>query len=51
MSQLGYLFAGFALAWIAVFFYVGSLQRRSSDLRRRIESLEQTDLADPSDQS
>ena len=42
MSQLGYLFTGFDLAWIAVFFYVASLQRRSSELRRRIEVLEQT---------
>jgi CcmD family protein len=37
--NLSYLFAAFALVWIAVLFYVTSLARRGRELEREIEEL------------
>ena len=40
MSNLGYLFAGFAVAWGLVFGYVWLLARRSQSLETRLQGLE-----------
>lgn len=40
MGNLGYLFAGFAVAWAAAFVYLWTLSRRAERLRRRMDSLE-----------
>jgi len=37
--NLSYLFAAFALAWIAVLFYVTSLARRGRELEREVAEL------------
>jgi CcmD family protein len=40
MSNLGFLFAGFAVAWALVFGYVWLLGRRSDGIEARIAELE-----------
>ena len=40
MSDLGYLFAGFTVAWGLVFGYVWILARRSQSLDARLDGLE-----------
>lgn len=40
MSNLGYLFAGFTVAWGLVFGYVWVLARRSQSLEARLDGLE-----------
>lgn len=40
MSNLGFLFAGFAVAWGLVFGYVWLLARRTHDLEARLQGLE-----------
>ena len=40
MSNLGYLFAGFTVAWGLVFGYVWVLARRTVSLEARLEGLE-----------
>ena len=40
MSTLGFLFAGFAVAWALVFAYVWSLGRRSAALEARLDRLD-----------
>lgn len=40
MNNLGYLFAGFALAWGGSFVYLWMLARRSTRLQQQIEQLE-----------
>jgi CcmD family protein len=40
MSNLGFLFAGFAVAWALVFGYVWMLARRSGELETRLQALE-----------
>ena len=37
MDNFWYLFSGLALAWGAVFFYLGSLARRARDLKQQID--------------
>jgi CcmD family protein len=41
MSNPGFLFAGFALAWAVAFAYVWLLSRRAAALERRLEALQQ----------
>lgn len=41
MNHLGYLFAGFALAWAGSFVYLWMLGRRAARLQQRLEALEQ----------
>ncbi len=38
-SNLGFLFAGFAVVWVAFFAYVFYMSRRERELRREIEEL------------
>ena len=45
MSTLGFLFAGFAVAWAIVFGYVWTLARRSAELEARLARLEGRDSA------
>ena len=40
MSNPGYLFAGFALAWALVFAYLWMLSRRSAAMQQQLEALE-----------
>ena len=40
-SNLGFLFAGFAVVWIAFFAYVFYMSRRERELRREIDELRQ----------
>lgn len=40
MSNLGYMFAGFTVAWCAAFVYLWNLSRRSQRLERRLEQVE-----------
>lgn len=40
-DNLGFLFAGFALAWGVFFAYLWILRRRSDRLERRLEHLEE----------
>lgn len=40
MSNLGFLFAGFTVAWGLVFAYVWVLARRSQSLEARLDGLE-----------
>ena len=40
MSNLGFLFAGFTVAWGLVFGYVWVLARRSHSLEARLDGLE-----------
>lgn len=40
MNNLGFLFAGFTLAWGVFFAYLWVLRRRSDRLERRLERLE-----------
>ena len=42
MENIGYLFAVFALIWIALFFYVFSLIRRQQQLGKEIELLKES---------
>ena len=37
MDNFWYLFSGLALAWGAVFFYLGSMARRTRDLKQQID--------------
>ena len=46
MSNLGYLFAGFTVAWGLVFAYVWMLARRSSSLEARLAALESRQHSD-----
>lgn len=39
-GTLGYLLAGFVLAWAVVFGYLWSLSRRAGSLQRRLDALE-----------
>jgi CcmD family protein len=41
MTTLGYLFAGFALAWGVSFGYLWHLGRKASSLQRQIDAVEQ----------
>lgn len=41
MSNPGFLFAGFALAWAAAFVYVWIVARRSARLQRELEQIEE----------
>ena len=41
MSNPGFLFAGFALAWGLAFAYLWHLSRRARDMQRQIEALEE----------
>jgi CcmD family protein len=41
MSNPEYLFAGFALAWALAFGYLWMLSRRSAEVQRQIDALEQ----------
>ncbi len=38
-SNLGFLFAGFTVVWVAFFAYVFYMSRRERELRREIEEL------------
>ena len=38
-SNLGFLFAGFAIVWVAFFVYVFYMSRREREMRREIEEL------------
>lgn len=40
MNALGYLFAGFALAWGASFAYLWYLGRKAGALQRQLDALE-----------
>ncbi|MGD8818012.1 MAG: CcmD family protein [Acidobacteriota bacterium] len=40
MNNLGYLFAGFALAWILAFVYLFLLSRRSAAVQKQLDALE-----------
>ncbi len=40
MSDLGFLFAGFAAAWAITFGYLWYLARRTKDLQRRLGNVE-----------
>ncbi len=40
MSDPGYLFAGFALAWGLTFVYVWMLSRRAAVLQKQLDTLE-----------
>ena len=40
MSNPGYLFAGFALAWGLAFVYLWMLSRRSANVQKQLEALE-----------
>ena len=40
MNNMGFLFAGFAVAWSAAFVYVWALSRRTSALQKRLEGIE-----------
>jgi CcmD family protein len=42
MSNLGYLFAAFAVVWLAVLAYVLVITRRLAALERELRSLRQT---------
>jgi CcmD family protein len=37
MDNFWYLFSGFALAWAVVFVYLGSLARRTRDLKQQLD--------------
>ena len=37
MDNFWYLFSGLALAWAVVFFYLGSLARRTRDLKQQLD--------------
>jgi CcmD family protein len=39
VTNLGYLFAGYAAVWIGLFVYLLRLQRRSRELEEEIEEL------------
>ncbi len=41
MSELGFLFAGYAVVWVALGGYMLAVGRRQSTLRREIARLEQ----------
>lgn len=45
-SNLGFLFAGFALVWVAFFAYAFYMSRRERELRREIDALREQ-LAEP----
>ncbi len=45
MDNLGFLFAGFAVAWALAFGYVWHLARRTRDLETRLDQIE-TDAGD-----
>ena len=40
MSNPGFLFAGFALAWVVAFGYLWLLSRHSANVERQLEALE-----------
>ena len=40
MSNPGYLFAGFALAWALTFVYLWMLSRRAAELQKQLDALE-----------
>ncbi len=40
MSNPGYLFAGFALAWGLAFIYLWMLSRRSAAVQKQLDALE-----------
>jgi CcmD family protein len=40
MTNLGYLFAGFALSWGLTFAYLWMLSRRAGELQKQLEALE-----------
>ena len=40
MSDPGYLFAGFALAWGLTFVYLWMLSRRAAELQKQLDTLE-----------
>lgn len=40
MSNTGYLFAGFALAWGLTFVYLWMLSRRAAELQKQLDALE-----------
>jgi len=40
MSNPGYLFAGFALAWGMTFVYLWMLSRRSAEVQKQLDALE-----------
>ncbi|NKB89995.1 MAG: CcmD family protein [Acidobacteria bacterium] len=40
MSTLGFLFAGFTVAWAIVFAYVWSLARRSATIEAKLDRLD-----------
>ena len=40
MSNPGYLFAGFALAWALTFVYLWMLSRRATELQKQLDALE-----------
>jgi CcmD family protein len=48
MSNLGFLFAGFTVAWGLVFGYVWVLARRSASLEARLAGLESRQKANAS---
>lgn len=41
MSNPGFLFAGFALAWALAFGYLWHLSRRAAAMQRQIDALEE----------
>lgn len=40
MSNLGYMFVGFALAWGIAFVYLWMLSRRSAGVQRQLDAVE-----------
>lgn len=40
MTNTGYLFAGFALAWALTFVYLWMLSRRAAKLQQQLDALE-----------
>ena len=50
-SNLGYLFAGFAVVWVGFFAYVFYMGRRERNLRREIDELRRQHSQQPPDQS
>ena len=40
MNNLGYLFAGFAVAWAVAFVYLWMISRRSAAIETQLEALE-----------
>jgi CcmD family protein len=40
-SNLGFLFAGFAVVWVAFFAYVFYISRREREMRREVDELRQ----------